>query len=141
MLGLLAPSCALPCPQGTENAVPKPQTKSSLFLSHHGIGTHRQDWELWGSQAPQTGPCWTLSAAFSRSQLCSPLLCSTTGADTAPAPRTRGSGGPAAWPGLFRFVPQGGGCPRAQGPLQLCKAGAFRSHRGCAWSSAVCEAC
>lgn len=133
MLGLLVPSCALPCPQGTANAVLKPQAKSSLFLSHRGIRAHRQDWEHWGSQPLQTGPCWTLTAAVSWSQPCSPLLCPTSGAGTAPAPQTPSSGVPAACPGLFRFVPRGRGCPHAQGPLQLCRAGALRSRRGL-WS-------
>lgn len=55
MLGLPAPSCALPCPQGTAKAVQKPQAKSSLFLSRHGTGAHRQDWERWGSQPPRLG--------------------------------------------------------------------------------------
>lgn len=43
--------------------------------------------------------------------------------------------------GVVQVCSPGRGCPCAQGPLQLCRAGALRSHRGCARSHAVCEAC
>lgn len=90
---------------GKELSVPLPSQDRG---SQTGLGAL-------GVAAPQTGPCWTLTAAFSPSQPCSPLLCPTTGAGTAPAPRTPGSGGPAAGPGLFRFVPQGGDVPVPRG--------------------------
>lgn len=118
MLGLLAPSCALPCPQGTANAVLKPQAESSLFISHRGIRAHRQDWEHWGSQPP---PNWAMLDShccfLSVSAMLSPPLPQHWGRHS-PSPQLWGScsvpeavqgcsprQGMSSWPGATAALP------------------------------------
>lgn len=46
------PHRALPCPQVTSNAVPKPQAKSCRFLSHRRQGLTHTTGQHWGAAAP-----------------------------------------------------------------------------------------